>query len=312
MSGTGYDNGSNMKGKHQGVQRKLLDINPRAFYSACGCHSLNLTLCDMATKTCGRAKDFFGIIQRIYKAFANSTKKWQILQDNITGWTVKSVSATRWESRVENKRKIKRKKHFDESRDEASDGSQSVEDSFRINYFIPLVDQAISSLTTRFEQYQGYLKIFSFLFTSDTLRSLDHDSLKSSCELLEAALTKDEQSDIDAKDLYVELILLQSLLPTENMSPAETLKFMKRHGSFPNAVVAYRILLTSPVTVASAERSFSKLKLFKSYLRSTMTQERLNDLATIALEGDILKKIAYQDIIEDFISRNSRRIMHFK
>jgi hypothetical protein len=50
VRGQGYDNGSNMKGKHQGVQRKLLDVNPRAFYSACGCHSLNLTLCDMATK----------------------------------------------------------------------------------------------------------------------------------------------------------------------------------------------------------------------------------------------------------------------
>ena len=39
--GQGYDNGSNLKGKHQGVQKKLLDVNPRALYSACGCHSLN-------------------------------------------------------------------------------------------------------------------------------------------------------------------------------------------------------------------------------------------------------------------------------
>ena len=60
----------------------------------------------MATKTCGRAKDFFGIIQRIYKAFANSTKKWHILKDNITGWTLKSVSNTRWESRVESVKAI--------------------------------------------------------------------------------------------------------------------------------------------------------------------------------------------------------------
>lgn len=66
-----------------------------------------------------------------------------------------------------------------------------------------------------------------------------------------------------------------------------------------------------PVTVASAERSFSKLKLLKSYLRSTMTQERLNGLATIALEKDILEKINYEDIIEDFISRNTRRMMLF-
>ena len=56
------------------------------------------------------------------------------------------------------------------------------------------------------------------------------------------------------------------------------------------------------MTIAYAERSFSKLKLLKSYTRSTMKQERLNGLATISLENDILEKIKYEDIIEDFIS----------
>ena len=42
----GYDNGSNMKWKHKGVQKRLLEMNARAFYAPCGCHSLNLTLCD--------------------------------------------------------------------------------------------------------------------------------------------------------------------------------------------------------------------------------------------------------------------------
>jgi hypothetical protein len=81
VRGQGYDNGANMQGCKRGVQKKLLDLNPTTFYSTCSCHSLNLTLCDMAN-TCGKAKDFFGIIQRIYTTFANSTKKWQILKDN--------------------------------------------------------------------------------------------------------------------------------------------------------------------------------------------------------------------------------------
>jgi hypothetical protein len=49
VGGQGYDNGSNMKGKHQGVQRLLLDINLKALYMSCACHSLNLTLCDMGS-----------------------------------------------------------------------------------------------------------------------------------------------------------------------------------------------------------------------------------------------------------------------
>lgn len=38
-----------------------------------------------------------------------------------------------------------------------------------------------------------------------------------------------------------------------------------------------------------------------------MTQEKLNGLATIALESDILEEINYEDIIKDFISNNTRR-----
>lgn len=106
VQGQGYDNGSNMKGKHQGVQKKFLDINPRAFYTPCGCHSLNLALCDMAN-SCIKAQDFFGVVQRIYTIFANSTKRWQILKDNVKGLTPKSLSSTRWESRVDSVKAIR-------------------------------------------------------------------------------------------------------------------------------------------------------------------------------------------------------------
>jgi hypothetical protein len=48
-------------------------------------------------------------------------------------------------------REIKRKSHFDESLDDPNMGTQSAQELFRINRFIAIVDQAISSLTRRFE-----------------------------------------------------------------------------------------------------------------------------------------------------------------
>jgi hypothetical protein len=99
IRGQGYDSGSNMRGKHQGVQKRLIDINPRALYMPCACHSLNLTLCDMA-KSCRKAISFFGIVQRIYVLFVGSTKRWNILLKHVPNLTVKSLSNTCWESRI--------------------------------------------------------------------------------------------------------------------------------------------------------------------------------------------------------------------
>jgi hypothetical protein len=106
IRGEGYDNGSNMKGKNKGVQTRLLKINRRALYMPCACHSLNLTLCDMA-KSCAKAVSFFGIIQRIYVLFSGSTKRWKVLLDHVEGSTVKSLSNTRWESRIKSVKAIR-------------------------------------------------------------------------------------------------------------------------------------------------------------------------------------------------------------
>ena len=95
-----------MKGKRQGVQKKLLQINSRALYTPCGCHNLNLVLCDGAT-SCVRAITFFRVLQCIYSLFSSSTKKQKILNINIYNITVKSLSQTRWESHIESVKAIR-------------------------------------------------------------------------------------------------------------------------------------------------------------------------------------------------------------
>jgi hypothetical protein len=58
-------------------------------------------------------------------------------------------------------------------------------------------------------------------------------------------------------------------------------------------VIAIRIFLTLPVTVAEADRSFSELKLIKTYLRSTMLQERLSACAVLSVERDAVETCSF-------------------
>ena len=65
------------------------------------------------------------------------------------------------------------------------------------------------------------------------------------------------------------------------------------------------------VTVTFAERSFSKLKLIKSYLKSTMSQERLSGLVILSIENEMLEDLEYKILISQFASQNARKI-YFK
>ncbi len=59
--------------------------------------------------SCPTAVSFFGVvqIQRIYSLFAFSAKRWNFLQDNIQGLTLKSLSQIRWENCIESDKAIR-------------------------------------------------------------------------------------------------------------------------------------------------------------------------------------------------------------
>ncbi|KAG6406752.1 hypothetical protein SASPL_134361 [Salvia splendens] len=373
-------------------------------------------------QSCGKAISFFGVIQRIYTLFFSSTKRWKILTDNVPKLTVKSLSTTRWESRINSvqairyqtpqiraallevvrsstndpksvsdaenlvtalenfeflcgmviwhdilfsinmvsqklqskivcmdaaihqiegvisyfkryrdegfshsikiateiaeemdvepifptKRKGKRKKHFDEQNDQNEETLAAIE-SFRINYFLTMIDMEIASLTSRFEQMKTFENLFGFLLNSENLKSLDDNDLWKCCTTFAEAFSHDNSSDVDLNDFISELQVLQVILPDDLMSAPEIFQFITVEDCYPNVSIAYRILLTIPVTVASAERSFSKLKLLKNYLRSTMSQDRLNGLATCSIEKGILENVDLNIVLADFASRNARR-----
>jgi hypothetical protein len=80
--------------------------------------------------------------------------------------------------------------------------------------------------------------------------------------------------------------------------------------AFPLLVKLLQIALTIAVSTAHCERSFSALKRIKSYLRSTMTQQRLVDLAILSIEKELSQSLSLDNVVNKFASQDkNRRIM---
>ena len=76
---------------------------------------------------------------------------------------------------------------------------------------------------------------------------------------------------------------------------------------YPNIDIALRIYVCTPISNCTTERSFSCLKRIKNYLRSTMGNEKLNSLAIMNIEADLLSTLNCDDLIDAFAEKKSRR-----
>ena len=96
----------------------------------------------------------------------------------------------------------------------------------------------------------------------------------------------------------------------KTQSPLKLIKFIfenKLKTVYPNVEIILKIFVCTPATNCSAERSFSCLKRIKNYQRSTMSQQRLNALATLCIENKTTTEMDYKDIIKAFAEQKSRR-----
>ena len=77
---------------------------------------------------------------------------------------------------------------------------------------------------------------------------------------------------------------------------------------FPNVYRCYKLLFTAPVSVADIERSFSKMKIVKNFLRSSMTGNRLEDLIVLSTETDLTDAIDLFAVLKKWATRKNRKL----
>ncbi|KAL4121627.1 hypothetical protein QTP88_014101 [Uroleucon formosanum] len=415
-----YDNGANMKGQYKGVQARIKTLNSRAFFTPCAAHNLNLLLGDLS-KSSTKAISFFGVVQRIYCLFSSSTGRWDILKKYCDLYTLKPLSETRWECRVNsvkalrfqlpsviealeevsnttndpktkseahslvinelnsyefvislviwyeilvevnvvskslqsinmhlevsismlkgliqffekyrnsgfhsakitankisedldiNKEFKKTRKRVKKSHFSYEGPDNSIEDAelkFKYDFFNAVIDQALNSMNERFLQFNTFNNNFGFLYEIGQLKNMNNEDLMKNCKDLQNILSDGDSKDIDSIELYEELTILRNIID-DSKTALQILSLLKKMmGSFPNTYIALRIILTIPVTSATAERSFSKLKIIKNYLRNTISQDKLSKLALISIENKIAESLDYNDIIDIFASQKARK-----
>ena len=65
--------------------------------------------------------------------------------------------------------------------------------------------------------------------------------------------------------------------------------------------IALRMFSSTAVANCSAERSFSVLKRLKNNCRSTLSNKKLNALAILAIEQDLVNGLNYDDVIDNLL-----------
>ena len=244
-------------------------------------------------------------IESLLEELKDLRDKWDSLLAEAKTTAAAMSSDLPCETELPEKRNKRRKVFFDESLDMSE--KSAVDDDFKVNVFYKLIDCVIAGLTQRFQLARNINNSFSFLWLFRELKEADLEKKCSDfCKEYDTDVSSDLTEEVKyLKSIYSANIKSECLRPLELLNNIHRLKL---ESLFPNVVIALRIFCTIPVTVAEAERSFSKLKQIKSVQRSVMTQDRLNGLATLAIEYDLAKSLNYEDIINDFAASKSRKV----
>ena len=182
-------------------------------------------------------------------------------------------------------------------------------ESFRTGSFIPILDVLLSEIRRRFSKESCVIM--------EGIQALNPGS-STFCEKT-VILALASQYKCNTEDLEFEIPQLKRILGRKQTSGLETPSslldltvFLEPYGEvFPEMFKqCLNIALALPVSTAACERSFSVLKLVKTVLRISMSDERLSNLGVLSIESKRSKAISLDDFVDVFAKRhNNRRII---
>ncbi len=118
--------------------------------------------------------------------------------------------------------------------------------------------------------------------------------------------------DLNAANLKMQLEMLSHDFPEGVSNFCDVKEHIKKlsHSQktlLNEVILLAKLILVMPATNATSERSFSALRRMKTYLRSTMKQDRLNSVMTLHIHKDLTDHLSLNEVANFFISKSDRR-----
>lgn len=176
--------------------------------------------------------------------------------------------------------------------------------TFRANVFLPILDTTIGEINRR--------------FSSDTcsimtgIQSLNPKSKS----FLDLNIVKQFASryGIDEDDLLHEIHQTKRLVQRKTEqglqigSLQEFAQFMEPYSeAFFCLFKLIKIAMVLPVNTASCERSFSMMRIIKTYLRNSMGDDRLSNLAVLSIASSRAKSLELEIVVDEFDNKYQNR-----
>jgi phosphoribosyl-dephospho-CoA transferase len=169
-----------------------------------------------------------------------------------------------------------------------------------------IIDIYVKEIQDRFQtnNLEPVLELYKVIMLDDKNTKINFEILKIYDRLL------------DLVDLSLELpsyIKYKQLNDQTNWKQFDILvkEFEKKQlkDTFKQIYSVIKLYLTIPTNTCEGERDFSALKRIKSFLRTTMTNDRLSDLAILNIANDIM--VNYEEIVNDFANLRNRLLAFF-
>ena len=184
----------------------------------------------------------------------------------------------------------------------------TAKDHYRQLYF-EVLDLAVTSIASRFDQpgFKIYSNVEQLLFKACSGDNY-MDELTSFCNFYED-FSKD---DLEAELKVLKTLFIEKTETGEKPSISLLKNILQSLSSAQRTLIStvcqvFQLLMVMPATNSTSERSFSALKRIKTYLRSTMTQARLNHLMVLHYHQEFTDTLDLKLIGNDFILAKDTR-----